>query len=182
MKDRNFALLGFLGPSLAILFVIVSIILAPWFSWEKNALSDLGQSVSSEVAPIFNFGLMLGGFLIILYSITIFRKYNKYTTYFLIFSGLSLQLVGTFDEVYGWLHTQVSILFFASIGIASIVYYIEKRSVITLLALVIGVISWIAYGLNIYSSGIAIPETISSVAVALWVMLSAYKIYIENKK
>ena len=181
MSDQKLALLGLLGPLVAILFVVLSIGLVTWFSWEINALSDLGQSVSSEVAPIFNFGLLFGGFLIILYSITVFRKYNKYTSYFLILSGLSLQLVGTFDEVYNWLHTQVSILFFASIGIASIVYYIENRSIIALLALVIGAISWIAYGLDIYSSGIAVPETISAIAVAVWVMLSAFKIY-NNKK
>jgi hypothetical membrane protein len=181
MKEQKFALLGLLGPLVAFLFIIVSIFLVPWFSWESNALSDLGQSVSSEVAPIFNFGILLGGFLITIYSITIFRKYNKYTSYFLALSGLCLQLVGTFDEVYGWLHTQVSILFFASIGIASIVYYFEKHSIVALLALVIGVISWITYGLNIYDAGIAVPEIISAGAIAVWVMLTAIQIYVKRE-
>ena len=181
MSDQKFALLGLIGPLVSFICIIISIVLVPWFSWEINALSDLGQSVSSEVAPIFNFGLLLGGFLTILYSITVFRKYNKYTSYFLVLSGLSLQLVGTFDEVYNWLHTQVSILFFASIGLASVAYYVEKRSVVALLALIIGAVSWIAYGLNIYSSGIAVPEIISAVAVALWVMLSAFKIYFKKQ-
>ena len=180
MSDRKFALLGLLGPLTGIISIVICIMLVPWFSWGSNALSDLGHSVESDVAPIFNFGLLLSGFMIILYSITSFRNRTKYTSYFLVFVGLSLQLVGTFDEVYNWLHTQVSILFFASIGIASIVYYFEKRSVIALSALIIGTISWIAYGLNLYNSGIAIPETISAVAVALWVILSAFKIY-NNK-
>ena len=181
MSDRKFALLGLLGPLTGILSIIICIILVPWFSWGSNALSDLGHSVESDVAPIFNFGLLLSGFMTILYSIISFRKHAKYTSYFLVFVGLSLQLVGTFDEIYGWLHTQVSILFFTAIGFASIVYFIEKRSVIALLAFILSLIAWITYGLKIYNAGIAVPETVSAIAVAIWVMLSAFKIY-NNKK
>jgi len=180
LSDRKFALLGLLGPLTGILFIVISIVLVPWFSWENNALSDLGHSVYSDVAPIFNFGLLFTGFMIILFSITSFRKHTKYTSYFLAFTGLSLQLVATFDEVYGWLHTQVSIVFFVMIGFASIAYFIEKRSAIALVAFVLSSIGWITYGLKIYSAGIAVPETISAVAVALWVMLSAYKIYFDK--
>jgi hypothetical membrane protein len=180
MSDRKFALLGLLGPLTGILSIIICIILVPWFSWGNNALSDLGHSVESDVASIFNFGLLLSGFIIILYSITSFRKHTKYSSYFLVFTGLSLQLVGTFDEIYGWLHTQVSILFFAAIGFASIAYFIEKRSISALLAFIVSSIAWITYGLKIYSSGIAVPEMVSAVAVAIWVMLSAYKIYFNR--
>ncbi len=180
MSDRKFALLGLLGPLTGILFIVISIILVPWFSWGSNALSDLGHSVESDVAPIFNFGLLFSGFITILYSIISFRKHAKYTGYFLVFVGLSLQLVGTFDEIYGWLHTQVSILFFVALGFASIAYFIEKRSVIALLAFVVSSITWVTYGLKIYSAGIAVPEMVSAVAVAIWVMLSAYKIYFNK--
>ena len=180
MSDRKFALLGLLGPLTGILFIVISIILVPWFSWESNALSDLGHSVESDVAPIFNFGLLLSGFITILYSITSFRKHTKYSSYFLVFVGLSLQLVGTFDEIYGWLHTQVSILFFTAIGFASIAYFIEKRSINALLAFVLSSIAWITYGLKTYSAGIAVPEMVSAIAIATWVMLSAYKIYFNK--
>jgi hypothetical membrane protein len=173
-------LLGLLGPLTGILVIGISIVLVPWFSWENNALSDLGHSVYSDVAPIFNFGLLFTGFMIILYSITSFRNHTKYTSYFLTFTGLSLQLVATFDEVYGWLHTQVSIVFFAMIGFVSIAYFIEKRSVIALVAFVLSSIGWITYGLKMYSAGIAVPETISVMAVAAWIMLSAYKIYFNK--
>ena len=180
MSDQKYALLGFLGPSIAILFISIAIVLSPWFSWGNNALSDLGHSVDSDVAQLFNFGLLLSGFLTILYSITSFRKHTKYTSYFLAFAGLSLQLVATFDEVYGWLHTQVSVLFFAALAFASIAYIIEKRSTVAAAALALGLSSWIMYGLKIYSTGIAVPETVSAVAVATWVMLSAYKIYFDK--
>jgi hypothetical membrane protein len=182
LKEQNYALLGLLAPLIAIFFMAVSILLSPWFSWGSNALSDLGHSVNSEVAPLFNFGLLLCGFLIILYSITSFRKHTRYTSYVLVLSGLSLQLVAAFDEVYGSLHFLVSVLFFATLGFASISYAVEKRSVLAFAALVIGSGSWILYGLEIYSAGIAVPETISSMAVVIWVMLSALRIYLHKPK
>ena len=177
MKEQNYALFGILGPLIAIIFIATAIVLSPWFRWGSNALSDLGHSVNSDVAPLFNFGLLLSGFLIIFYSITSFRSHAKYTSYFLMFAGLALQLVATFDEVYGSLHFQVSVLFFVALGFASISYIIEKRSVLAVAALVIGLCSWILYGLEIYSAGIAVPETISSIATVTWVMLSALRIY-----
>ena len=177
MKEQNYALFGILGPLIAIIFIATAIVLSPWFRWGSNALSDLGHSVNSDVAPLFNFGLLLSGFLIIFYSITSFRSHAKYTSYFLMFAGLALQLVATFDEVYGSLHFQVSVLFFVALGFASISYIIEKRSVLAVAALVIGLCSWILYGLEIYSAGIAVPETISSMATVTWVMLSSLRIY-----
>jgi len=177
LKERNYALFGLVAPLTAIIFIVVSIVLSPWFSWGSNALSDLGHSVDSEVSPLFNFGLLLSGFLTILYSITSFRNHAKYTSYFLVLTGLSLQLVATFDEVYGSLHFQVSVLFFVALCFASISYVVEKRSVLAVTALVIGLCSWILYGLEIYSAGIAVPETISSMATVTWVMLSALRIY-----
>ena len=180
MRERNYALFGLVGPLIAIFFIISSIVLSPWFSWWSNALSDLGHSVNSEVAPLFNFGLLLTGFFIIFYSVTSFRNHAKYTSFLLVFVGLMLQLVATFDEVYGSLHFQVSVLFFVALGFASISYVLEKRSVLAFAALVIGSVSWILYGLEIYSAGIAVPEIISSLATVTWVMLSALRIYSEK--
>lgn len=177
MNERQYVLAGILGPFVAIISIAVAIALSPWFSWASNALSDLGHTGNSDVAPLFNFGLLLCGFLIILYSVTSFRKHAKYTSYFLVLTGLSLQLVATFNEVYGDLHFLVSVLFFASLGFASISYIIEKKSVLAIASLIIGSASWILYGLKIYSAGIAVPEAISSVAVAAWVVLDALRIY-----
>lgn len=180
MSEREYALFGLLGPLTAIFFVVIAIIFSPWFSWTSNALSDLGHSINSEVAPLFNFGLLLSGFFIIIYSITKFRSYAKYTSYFLVIGGLSLQLVASFDEVYDSLHYTVSVLFFVALGFASIIYAIEKKSVITFAALIIGFSSWILYWAGIYNSGIAVPEAISSIASFAWIMLYAFRIYFEK--
>ena len=180
MNERNYALLGLIAPAVGIVCIAVSIALSPWFNWGTDALSDLGHSVNSEVAPLFNFGLLLSGFLTIVFSVTSFRNHAKYTSYFLTLVGLALQLVATFDEVYKPFHFLVSVLFFVSLGLVSISYFIEKRSVLAVAALIIGAVSWILYGLEIYSAGIAVPETVSSVAIITWIMLAAFKIYFNK--
>jgi hypothetical membrane protein len=180
LNDKNYAFFGLLGPLTALLFIGISILLSPWFSWGNNALSDLGNSVSSDVAPLFNFGLLLSGFFTILYALTSFRKHAKYTSYFMVLTGLALQLVATFNEVYKPLHFQVSVLFFLTLCFVSVSYIIEKRSVLAVAALVIGFASWILYGLDIYSAGIAVPETVSSMATSIWVVRSALRIYFNK--
>jgi len=178
MSERKYALFGMVGPLVAYFFIGVSIVLSPWFSWWLNALSDLGHSVDSDVASLYNFGLLLAGFFMMIYSMTALKDYAKYTSYCLLASALMLQLVATFDEVYGPLHIIVSILFFVSLGFASIVYAVEGKSILALTAFVIGLGSWILYWAGIYNAGVAVPETISSVVTVSWVMLSAIKIYL----
>jgi len=180
LNERHYALLGLVAPVVATVFIAAAIALSPWFNWGTNALSDLGHSGNSDVATLFNFGLLSTGFLIIVYSLKSFRGYAKYTSYFLVLVGLALQLVATFNEVYKPLHFQVSVLFFASLGFASVSYIIEKKSKLAVVALIVGAASWILYGLEVYSSGIAVPEAISAMATATWVMLAAFKIY-SNK-
>lgn len=177
MNDKNLTWFGIFGPVVAYITIIVSILYSPWFSWEKNALSDLGHSTRSSVATIYNLGLLLAGFFIIIFAITVFKKYAKYTGISLTVCGFFLQLVATFDEVYGNLHYVVSVLFFVSIGITSILYAIEKKSFPAAIAFAIGLISWILYWLKIYNAGVAVPETISSIVAVAWIIQSAIKIY-----
>jgi len=179
VDERKYALLGVIGPLIAHVFIWISIILSPWFSWQKDALSDLGHAVWSDVAPIFNFGLLLAGFLIMVYAVTAFRKHAKYTSICLTFSAFLLQMIATFDEVYDFLHHAVSVLFFISLGVTLIVYMMERRAPLTIIVFIIGSSSWILYWARVYSVGVAVPEIISSTAVALWMILSALRIYFE---
>lgn len=167
--------MGVIGIIFAFSFIFIAIMLSPWFSWEYSALSDLGHSVRSEVAPIFNLGLLTSGFLIIYYSLTNFKNHAKYTSYLLILTGLSLQLVGAFDEVYKTVHFAFSVLFFTFLGLTSISYIIEKKSKIAIVALIVVLTIWGLYGLKIFSMGIAVPEAISSIATATWILKSAIK-------
>ena len=177
MSGRVYALLGMIGPVIAFVFIGFSIAFSPWFRWEVNALSDLGHATRSGVAPIYNFGLLLTGFLVTVYSVTAMRTYARWTSCSLLFSAFTLQLVALFDEVYGYTHYFASYLLFVSFGFASIIYAVERKSVLALMAFVIGFLTWILYWGGICSAGVAVPETISSLAVLSWILSSALKIY-----
>jgi hypothetical membrane protein len=176
MNGRSYALFGLIGPLAAYFFIALSITLSPWFDWQHNALSDLGHVTASGVASLYNFGLLLAGLFIIVYSVTAFRSHAKYTSICLLVSASLLQLVAAFDEVYGALHSLISVLLFVSFGVASIVYTVEKKSVLALAASATAFFVWALYFARVYGGGIAIPETISSVATVSWVVLSALKI------
>lgn len=177
MNERVYALFGVIGPLLAYVSIGISIALSPWFSWERSALSDLGHAVNSGIAPIFNFGLLLTGFFLTIYAVKVQKRYARWTGYSLVISAFTLQLIAVFDEVYGFLHLVVSILFFVSLGITSLLYAVERKSYSATAAFTVGLISWVFYWTEIYSTGIAVPETISSAAVLLWIIPSALKIY-----
>ena len=180
MNEKICALFGAIGPLLAYVSIGVSIALSPCFSWEKSALSDLGHAVKSGVAPIFNFGLLLTGFFLTIYAIKVLKRYARWTGYSLVISAFTLQLIAVFDEVYGFLHLVVSILFFSSLGVTSLFYAVERKSYSAAAALAIGLISWIFYWAEFYSAGVAVPETMSSVAALFWIIPSALNIYREE--
>ena len=181
MKEKNYALLGVIGPFITYFSIWVSIAYSPWFSWQRNALSDLGHSVTSGVAPIFNIGLFLTGFVVIIYALAVLKTHAKYTSFCIIVSAIILQLVATFDEVYGFLHNLVAVLFFLSIWSTSIVNAIEKKSLLALTAFLVGLTSFVLFEMNVYSVGIAVPEIISFGAVATVIQISAIKIYFEKQ-
>ena len=97
MKERVYALFGVFGPLLLYLSIGISLVLSPWFSWESNALSDLGHSVNSPAASIFNLGLLLAGFLLMIYATTVFKKHAKYSSFCLLVSTFLVQLLAAFN-------------------------------------------------------------------------------------
>ena len=163
-RDDLFTLLGIVGPLIAYVSIGLAISMSPWFSWSKNALSDLGHAEKSSVAPIFNFGLLLAGFLITIYVVKSLSKYAKFTSFSLAFSSLMLQAIAAFDEIYGGIHLAASLLFFISVGISCLIYSIEKKSVLAVLAFLVGLLAWMLYWANMYEAGISVPEIISAVA------------------
>ncbi len=172
---RRLALLGIAGPLTAYVAISLSVYLSGWFSWSKNALSDLGHSVKSAVAPIYNLGLLLAGFLMALFSVGVLVDRVRRTGYCLLASSLLLQLVAVFDEVYGPLHFYVSLLFFLSLGVATAVYAVEAKSRLALASLLIGILSWILYWAGVYRAGVAVPELTTSTAALAWVLKAAVK-------
>ena len=182
MKKKSCAIFGLIAPLIGFISVGISIAISPWFNWKQNALSDLGHSIRSGAAPVFNFGLLLTGILLIIYVVIVLKDYLKWTSHSLLLSAFILQTVAMFNETYGVLHFVVSILFFISLGISSFFYALEKKSYLAIASLIIGVFSWIFYLIKIFDIGIAVPEIISSFAVASWIMTSAFQIYNKMNK
>jgi hypothetical membrane protein len=180
MEERVYALFGVFGPLLVYASIALSLVLSPWFNWESNALSDLGHAVTSDAAPIFNLGLLLAGFLMMVYALTVFQKHAKYSSFCLLVSTFLVQLLAAFNEVYGSLHYAAAVPHFVMLSLTSIVYTVEKRSAVALSIFIIVMFSWLVYGLNIFSIGIAVPETMSKLVLA-WIMYSAIKIYIDKE-
>ena len=176
MDERVYALFGVFGPLMVYVSIALSLVFSPWFSWETNALSDLGHATTSSVALIFNLGLLLAGFLLMIYAVTAFKKHAKYSSYCLLVSAFLVQLIATFNETYGSLHYAVAVPHFVMLSLTSIVYTVERKSAFALATFLIVMLSWLLYSLNVFDIGIAVPETVSKLVVA-WIMYSAIKIY-----
>jgi len=172
-------LTGLLAIVIPLTSIFLSIALSPWFSWRSNALSDLGHSLRSEVAEIFNAGLLTGGLLLILYGALFVRKVYPLTSVLIGIVGYLFQLVGLFDEAYGFAHLLVSAIFFLSLAIATLVYCYERRSLYPLILLAIGTVSWLGYFLKIYRSGISVPEIVSVLGVAFWYFEMCYRVNLK---
>ena len=90
---------GILAALIYWLFVAWSISRNPWFSFFHNALSDLGDPAKAASPWIYNYGLMVSGLLLFIFSI-----------YLILASGNRLQTVGG-------AYVSISALFLALIGI-----------------------------------------------------------------
>ncbi|MCS7104419.1 MAG: DUF998 domain-containing protein [Thermofilaceae archaeon] len=151
-----------------LLSIALAALMASWFNLFYNALSDLGHATRSSVAPIFNFGLSAGGFLVSATAITCAVKKCKLIGVTLAIAGYILVLIAVFDEVYGWLHFYVSVAFFLLIAVLLVEYAFENRGLkgaLALLATLVGVVSWFLHLVYRIPPGAAIPELVS-IAVA----------------
>jgi len=153
---------------------------APWFSWSKNALSDLGYALR-ETAVTFNFGLAISGLTVAIYSVTSLIDRARFSAILLSATSFTLQLIAVFDEIYGQIHTAVSTVFFTLLLISTLIYALEKRSRLAGASFIIGLSAWLLYWMKAYKAGVATPEMISSSAAALWIIKSAIDDVIQGK-
>ena len=131
----------------------------PSFSLWRNAFSDLGKTTTSPVAPIFNVGLALGGYMLALAARAITnylpQRLALYTTCFL------LICVAVINENYGPLHFYVSIAFFTALAIFTGIEATRGRSILLWLGLSTAVSIWITHFAYSIPPGAAIPEAVS---------------------
>jgi hypothetical membrane protein len=113
-------ILGIIGPLVALAAIAIAIMLSlSWFTWDGNALSDLGNYNNGLAAAIvFNVGLVLTGILLLIFTYCFTRAITDLPTkiglipFFIALCFLIA--IGVFSENAGDIHFYVSVGFFGS--------------------------------------------------------------------
>ncbi len=186
--------IGFFAPFIALGAIALAISLSPGFDWFENALSDLGHYTRTDLGPykfvgalVFNFGLMITGLVMLLYTIWFFKWTKDTPTKIgiipLIVSLCFLFAIGLFSEDVGAaiiaglsIHYWVSVGFFLTFpfamwitGIVWLRYpHLRWFSVVSILVPFLSVFMWGDYllGTSIWQQ--AIPEIVTALSAIVW--------------
>ncbi|MFH1328599.1 MAG: DUF998 domain-containing protein, partial [Candidatus Bathyarchaeota archaeon] len=177
---------GVISSTVPLAMILVSTVLEGSFSWNKNALSDIG--VSSQ-AWLFNSALVVGGLLNLLFVFGL-RNYLgktrclKIGVLLLLVSNISLSLVGVFTENYDIVHGLVALgyLLLTPCGLICIGLG-EKRRELGKVSLVLGITALLAiFGLPMIvfvanlQIGFAVPEFAESLVLSIWTFWVSLKL------
>ncbi|ADT84391.1 DUF998 domain-containing protein [Thermococcus barophilus] len=116
---RHLKYLGIAGVVVYWLFVAWSIGKNPWFSFWRNALSDLGSPEMAQAPGIYNYGLMVTAVFMLAFSVYLmFSAENKLGTIggaYISISAIFLALIGVFHagtRPHGFVSTYFFVQFF----------------------------------------------------------------------
>ena len=192
-RQRIGAATGILAPIVAFTCILLAIASYPKFSWTNNALSDLGI-VSGVTGPLFNFGLCICGVLALSFAVFGLFGYfgknlvDKVGAGFFAAATVALICIGVFNESFGETHYLFSVAFFVLLPIslfiitaAFAVGHQAKLALVTIAVAVAAASPWILYFTIHYVPNEAIPESISGLAGATWIIAVAYKIHKQKK-
>ncbi|MGD2142728.1 MAG: DUF998 domain-containing protein [Candidatus Bathyarchaeota archaeon] len=170
---RIFGWFGIIAPVLGFTMIFLAINTAPWFSWTRNALSDLG--VNGLTATIFNGGLAMTASVMAVFGLGVHElaKGDKLgQSGFTLFISACVFLIGiaAFPETAGRIHFYFSVAFFVALPISNLVIsaFLIKTEILglgllgistALVAIFIWTLNW---------DGVAIPEAVSSAAMGVW--------------
>ena len=179
--------LGIVSPLIALASIAVAITLSlSWFTWEGNALSDLGNYNNGlPAAIIFNSGLVVTGLLLLVFSYTFVRAITDLPTkigmvpFFI--ALIFLILIGVLSENAGSIHFTVSVGFFLSFPFAMwFVGFGLLRfrklwwfSIISIILPFFSIYMWVSWttGLFPFWAGNAIPEITTALTAIGWLWI-----------
>jgi hypothetical membrane protein len=172
--------------------VLAATFLSSWFSWNVNALSELGVG---EQAALFNSAVLIGGALNSLFALGLRQYVNdeKLTLagiVLILLSSVSLALVGVFTISYLALHGIVAFGFFvlAPAGFLLIGFGTKEQAiknlsvacgVAALLAILVLPVLIIALPFKI---GFAVPELAESLAISVWTVYMSTRLIMQTKR
>jgi len=184
-------LAGFLGPLVALLSIPIAVLLLPGFSWQSNPLSDLGSWLRTDLgnlqilsAIVFNGGLIIGGLLLLYFTVSFFRMLNDWPTKIAMIAFMAtcifLASVGVFSEDFPLPHVLAALGFFLSIpialGITGLAWLrFRELRLFAILTLVLSVVSY----LTIFQAwaSIAIRELVEALIAIGWIWVVNYLHY-----
>ena len=182
-KQINAFWLGVIGAVWGVLSVMISVALSPWFDWFNNALSDLGVS---NVAAIFNSGLIVAGLLASIFGVAYVKSERDNIVglcggIILVIACISLIGIGVFSEAFGIIHFYFSVAFFVFVLISSLVlgirFIVYKEhiwfGIYSLFVSVLGICGWAL----LKFPGVAIPEAVTAFPIAIWIILLSAVVY-----
>lgn len=176
---------GFLIPIISTFMIIISILQNSWFNWQGYAISDLGRSIGSPI--IFNNGIILTGFLLLIFSLGVvnFLKKNRYIAIVLIIGSFFLMGAGVFPLPSFW-HIYVSSLFFVLFTLFFLLFgikYFRDTSVfikkMSLFSIVIVLISLFSLFFLFVFEGIAITEFLIIIPGFFWCMVFGVHMFLD---
>ena len=179
--DRALVWSGVAAVAVSFSAILLSTLLAPWFSWTGNALSELGAP-GEPYSWLFNWGLMVGG---VLGSAFVLRVgvdsegwAGRVGSAVLCWATLSLFAIGLFP-VGTDLHGPASVSFFVSLtyglvahGSADALAGRVRTGVAGVWLGMLNATAWLAWALVAAGGsapGVAIPEFVGALAIAGWV-------------
>ena len=177
---------GILGSVLPLFMVLSATFVSSWFSWNMNALSQLGVG---EQATLFNSAMLLGGALNFVFAVGLYKFLSSIRlvqagAVSIMLSSVSLALVGVFTVDYHIPHGIAAFGYFmlAPAGFLLIAYgtlqvTIRKIGftcgIAALLAIL--VLPAIVFALRFYV-GFAVPELIEGLVISVWTIYMAAKL------
>ncbi len=170
---------GLVAPVAAFACIALAILAYPSFSWENNALSDLG--VAKDAHVFFNNGLIIAGIISAVFAtgflLLLKKSWIAYATFaaFLL-ACLALAAIGVFPSSIRPMHYYASVAFFALFPISgalmswSLWHSGQKRlAAISAAASGTAVLAWVAHALFSPFPNVAIPEAAAACSAGIWV-------------
>ena len=180
--ERNylFSWIALIWPWITIFLIILNILISPWFSWYKNALSDLGVH---QYGFIFNSAIFTEGIINGLYFF--FHGKNSRQRYLIVIGSFSLSLVGVFNENFHLLHLIFALIYFILMPIYIILNSGYTENLNKFFNIIIGTASLFIIIVGILSSfrliprilGLGVYEMLEAVLISMWI-----SIYILREK
>ena len=186
MRKNPFVFFGILGPIVILSSILIAIFFSPWFSWENNALSDLGIS---NAGFIFNGGSIVAGLMTILFSINFYSKKQRSIPDIILgalffFNGITSIGIGIFNTGFGFYHDIFAVSYFylalmLLLGISLKSFMQDHNLVFGISSMGLacaGILVWIFTPFP----GVAIPEAITGLLFGIWQIM--FSITLINTK